>query len=188
MKNEMGTLINKIGQLAVVIVGFFASAMFLLQQAAYGGASTVRIAATFLIALGLAVRYWWVILLLEWPFRIARTALLLLVWSLMPLSALVLPNDQAWITTLAALCATGSVTEFYNLATQQWKVNSQPLTRLLRQDHLVGGILALAAAVVLWCLGAGLPQQLTGWVMVLAFGDWIRLIQMIASHRRLLHD
>ena len=187
MKADPDVLVNKVGQLVVVLIGFFTTGLILLLQAIHGMVPTGHLAVTFFIALGLTVRYWWAILLVEWPFRLIRTALLLSIWSAMPLAAALSQVDRAWVLMLAVLCGMGAVTEFYNLATQQWKVGSQVLARALRRDHLIGGVAALAAAIVLLGLSMWLPQSLTGWVTFLALVDWARLIQMVASHRRLLH-
>ena len=187
MKADTDVLVNKVGQLVVVLIGFFTTGLILLLQVIHGTVPAGHLAVTFFIALGLTVRYWWVILLLEWPFRLIRTVLLLSAWSTMLLVAAMSQVDRTWVLMLAVLCGIGAATEFYNLATQQWKVGSQVLARALRWDHLVGGVAALAAAVVLVGLSAWLPQSLTGWVTFLALGDWARLIQMVASHRRLLH-
>ena len=179
--------LHKAGQLAVVVVGFFSAVLLLLLQAVRGTASGGRLGVMWLMALGLAVRYWWVILLLEWPFRIARVVLLLLAWSVVAAAAAMTDLDRAWVLLLAALGGIGAATEFYNLRTQQWRVGSEALSRTLRRDHVVGGITALAASGALVGLGIWLPTPLTGWVMCLVVADWVRLMAMVASHRRLLH-
>ena len=53
----------------VVIVGFVATVQLLVGQSATGNAPWLRLIVTFILVLGVAVRYWWVILLLPWPAR-----------------------------------------------------------------------------------------------------------------------
>lgn len=187
MAVEASALINKVGQLIVVTVGFFATTCILLWQAVYNDVSVGRLAVTFLAALGLALRYWWVILLLEWPFRLIRTMLLLLIWSLMGVAASTAQTDHAWVLALAALCGIGAVTEFYNLATKQWKVEFPSLARALKRDHVAGGITALFAAILLAGLSAWSPRYRTLWIMALVLGDWARMIWLVTSYRKLLH-
>ena len=120
--SENYALVNKVGQLTVVIVGFFSTVLILLLQAIGGTVHVGRLAVTFLFALGLAIRYWWVILLLEWPFRIARMALLLLAWSMVAVAAAAVHVDRTWVFILSASGGIGAATEFYNLSTRQWKI------------------------------------------------------------------
>ena len=178
---------NKAAQRAVVAAGFVVSAGVLFFLAARGAAPAGRLALTFLIALGLAVRYRWVIRLLEWPPRILRTALLLAIWCVMPWAALAAGDERAWGALLALSCGIGAATEFYNLAAGQWRVKSERLSRALLRDHWSGGTAALVAAILLLASTGWPPGRITLLVAVLAIGDWARLVWMMARHRRILH-
>src|SRR5689334_18835111 len=67
--------LHKTAQLLVVIGGFYTGLALLPWNSWEDSQQTVRLAATALFIFGLTVRYWWVILLLDWPFRIFRVVL-----------------------------------------------------------------------------------------------------------------
>ena len=185
--NEPEPSLNKMAQMLVVVAGFFASVALLASRVEPAGwAEIARRGVTLALATGLAVRYWWVILLLDWPFRPARAALLLLAWSaLVAAAGAGLP--QAWAFSLAALSAVGALTEGYNAATRQWAVGPTALAESLRHDHRNGLVGAALGAASLVAAGVWLPTAwLVAFVGLMTLADWARLAEMIARHRRLL--
>jgi len=186
--NEPDPVLNKAAQLLVVVVGFFTAVALLASRGDLADWSdAARRAITLAFAIGLAVRYWWVILLLEWPFRLGRTALLLLAWSALAAVAAGTGHARPWAFALAALSAVGAATEAYNAATGQWRVRSPALAESLPRDHCNGLVAAALGAVALLGAGAWLPPApLTAAVGLMALADWGRLIEMIARHRRLM--
>ena len=186
--NRPDPTLNKAAQLLVVVAGFFTAVALLATRGDLAGwPDAARRAITLAVAIGLAVRYWWVILLLEWPFRPVRTALLLLAWSALSAVAVGAAHARPWAFSLAALSAVGAATEAYNAATGQWRVGSSALAESLRRDHRNGLVAAALGAVALLGAGAWLPSaSLTAAVGLMAVADWGRLIEMIARHRRLM--
>ena len=186
--NEPDPALNKGAQPLVVVAGFFTAVALLASRGDPAGWSdAARRAITLAFAIGLAVRYWWVILLLEWPFRPARTALLLLAWSALAAVAAEAGQARPWAFALAALSAVGAATEAYNAATRQWAVGPPALAESLRRDHRNGLAAAALGAVALLGAGAWLPPvPLSAAVGLMALADWGRLVEMIARHRRLM--
>jgi len=179
--------LNKIGQLLVVIAGFFAS-----QTVLWGGgaitADLSRALITSLFLIALTVRYWWVILMLEWPFRLIRTALLLLVWGAVIATAGLVHQFDQWLVALTRILLLGAMTEVYNTATMQWRIAGAPRrTAEFRRDHGVGIASAtLAALVLLACRWLHLTAPIVTVVVgILVAADWARLTEMILRHERL---
>ena len=192
---EHARLIHRIGQLTFVLTAFLLSIIVLILPGARGvGASQTAAVVEALFLTALVVRYWWVILLLDWPFTLARVALLIGVWlaalgSALAASALQSDDFRGWIATLAVVCALGALTESYNYVHRQWEAHSAALTASLKRDHIVGGVAAGIGALALIAAGYLLPGSwaiaAAGFVIAL---DWIRLIEMIGRHRRLLRE
>jgi hypothetical protein len=177
--------LDKLGQLVVVIAGFFATMQLLLVTAAGGSVPPARVLLTVAVTVACAVRYWWVILLLPWPFRVVRLALLLAAWSTLPVVALAMPDPQRWVLALAALSTIGCLTEVYNGLTKQWRIGSEATSRSLRRDHVAGAAAAAAAAAILVSAGLMLrPVALDRLVLVMVVADWSRLATMIRRHQR----
>ncbi|MDP9202607.1 MAG: hypothetical protein M3P26_11840 [Gemmatimonadota bacterium] len=170
----------------VVVVGFFATVQSLIVQASNGTAPAAREAVTLALALGFAVRYWWVILLLQWPARWFRTLLLLLAWSALPVVAMMATNAVRWALALAALSAVGCMTEVYNGITRQWLVGSEAMARSLKTDHVSGAVSAGGAAVCLVLVAFFRPVWLDLLIPSMVFADWARLILMIRRHQRFI--
>jgi hypothetical protein len=183
--------VNKTGQLFVVIAGFFAGQTALwigCSGSATSAADLPRTVVTAVFLLSLAVRYWWVILMLEWPFRVGRTVLLLLVWSAAIEVATLSRNSEHWLLALAAVAMLGTVTEAYNTATKQWMVaGPRWRTEQFLRDHHAGIAAAFMGTAVLlaaWAIGVP-PRDATIGVGVLVAADWVRLIEMVGRHSRL---
>jgi hypothetical protein len=170
----------------VVVVGFFATVELLIVQAIAGTAPLLREAVTLALALGLAVRYWWVILLLPWPARWPRLVLLLLAWTALQAVVMTSPNPIRWAFALAALSAIGCMTEIYNGLTGQWRVGSEAVARSLKGDHIVGAWAAGGAAAVLLLAALFLPLWLDLAIPLLVATDWGRLIVMIRRHQHFI--
>jgi hypothetical protein len=179
--------LNKHGQLLVIVVGYFATLLFLIAQAANGSVTPVRALLTLLVALACAVRYWWVVLLLPWPFHWFRLLLILSAWSLLPVIAISATDARRWAFALATLSAIGCLTEIFNGLTGQWRVGSPTMTASLKRDHVFGAATAVAAAGILFAAGAiAVPPIIDRVVVVLVIADWGRLVWMIRRHQRLL--
>jgi hypothetical protein len=182
-------LLNKSAQLMVVVAGFFTGLALLPWNAGEGLESTLRQAATVLFMLGLALRYWWVILLLDWPWRVIRSVLLLAVWAGVVAVAAHSRDSREWTLALMAVAWTGALTEAYNLATRQWRRDKAALTATLFRDHVVGMAAAAAGGAAL--LGIAFLVELR-WQPVLVFVfvllDWARLVEMIRRHQRLFDE
>jgi len=186
---ELDPKLNKIAQLVVTIAGFFTTVLILLQESEIGGDVRLRAVLTLALAIGLAIRYWWVILLLDWPFRIWRTTLLLLIWCALALAAANAEDARTWAQTLAALSAFGAITEAYNTLTGQWRCGSEAFAQSLRRDHIAGGGAAGAACLTLVAASLWLePKSLSILVGGMIVADWWRLIEMINRHRRTLEE
>jgi len=170
----------------IVIVGFFVTVQLLIFQASDGAAPLARDAITLILALGCAVRYWWVILLLPWPARWFRMVLLLLAWSALPAVAISTGNPVQWALAIAALSAIGCITEIYNGITRQWLVGSEEMARSLKSDHVTGAVSAGAAALVLLFIAFVRPAWVDILVPLLVLADWARLIVMIRRHQRFI--
>jgi hypothetical protein len=170
----------------IVVVGFFASVQLLLVQAAQGNAPLAREAVTLALAIGCAVRYWWVILLLPWPARWFRTVLLLLAWSALPAAATMATSPVRWALALAALSAIGCITEVYNGLTEQWRVGSEEVARSLKADHVVGAVSTGGAAAVILLVAFLRPWWLDVLIPLMVLADWVRLIMMIHRHQRFI--
>jgi hypothetical protein len=174
--------LNKQGQLAVVVIGFFSAVQILAVQTTLGE-SAPRAALTLVIAVALAVRYWWAILLLPWPFHWFRLVLLLLAWVLPSFSAHLVADAWRWILSLAALSAVGCLTEVFGWSTEQWKVGSREMTRALKREHVSGAIGAGLVAVTLFVAGSIWTSPALEWVVLtLAVVDWIRLVLTIRRY------
>lgn len=183
----MNERLDKLGQLVVIIAGFFATMQLLLVTAAGGLVPPLRMLVTVAATLACAVRYWWVILLLPWPFRVVRLTLLLAAWSALPVVALAMPDPRRWAFALAALSTLGCLTEVYNGLTRQWQIGAEAMSRSLQRDHVAGAAAAAIAAIVLVWAGAALGAvALDRLVLAIVVADWCRLAMMIRRHRRLL--
>jgi hypothetical protein len=170
----------------VVVVGFFATVQLLIIQANSGPAPPARDAITLVLALGCAVRYWWVIPLLPWPARWFRMVLLLLAWSALSAVAITAANPVRWAVAIAELSAIGCITEIYNGATKQWLVGSDEMARSLKADHVAGALSAGAAAVLVLLVASFWPASLDFVVALMVVADWARLIMMIRRHQRFI--
>jgi hypothetical protein len=143
--------------------------------------------ATVLFILGLAVRYWWVILLLDWPFRVPRVTLLLVVWGGVVFAASRARENREWVLALASVAWAGAITEAYNLATRQWRHSNTALMASLHRDHIIGVVAAVAGGAGL----VGIAIFAESWlqpslVLILVLMDQARLVEMIRRHQRLL--
>jgi len=182
----MNTTLEKVAQLMVVVCGFFATVLVAIAMGATRMVSPARTAIVLALALALAVRYWWVILLLAWPTRWPRMVLLVLAWTAVSIIAATAVDPHRWALALAALSVIGCATEVYNGVTRQWLIGSEVMTRSLRRDHVIGAISAGVAAVVFVAAGALVPAELDVVVAVLVVADWVRLIAMIHRHQHFL--
>lgn len=182
----MNAALNKNGQLMVVIVGFFATVQLLAIQTGAQTAPLMREGVTLILASGCAVRYWWVILLLPWPIRWFRIALLLLAWCMLPAAAANVSDPVRWAFALAALSAIGCATEVYNAITRQWAVGAERMARSLKVDHLTGAASAGGAAICLLLVALLKPDWVDVLIPLMVFADWTRLILMIRRHERLI--
>jgi hypothetical protein len=170
----------------IVVVGFFAAVQVLVVQSISGPAPVVRELVTLALAIGLAVRYWWVILLLSWPARWLRMALLLLAWAMLPAVAMTATNPVRWALALAVLSGIGCITEIYNCVTKQWMVGSERMQRSLRSDHITGAVSAAVATLGLLLVLSFLPLWLELLIPLMVLADWVRLILMIQRHQRFI--
>jgi len=182
----VNTTLEKVAQLMIVVSGFFATVLVAIAMGATGMVSPARTAIVLTLALGLAVRYWWVILLLAWPTRWPRMVLLLLAWTAVALIAATAVDPHRWALALAALSVIGCATEVYNGVTRQWLVGSEAMTRSLRRDHVIGAVSAGVAAIIFAAAGALIPAELDVVVAVLVVVDWARLVAMIHRHQHFL--
>jgi hypothetical protein len=178
--------LNKQAQLMIVVVGFFATVQLLIFQTSDGAAPLARDAIALALALGCAVRYWWVILLLPWPARWFRMVLLLLAWTALPAVAITTGNPARWALAIAALSAIGCITEIYNGITKQWLVGSEEMARSLKRDHIAGAASAGAATVLLVLVAVLRPVWVDFAVPLMVLADWARLIAMIRRHQRFI--
>jgi hypothetical protein len=179
--------LNKYGQLLIIIVGYFATLLVLILQTTNGTVLPVRAVLSLLVALACAVRYWWVILLLPWPFHWLRLVLILSAWSLLPVVAVTETDARRWVLALALLSAIGCATEIFNGVTGQWRVGSPSMTASLKRDHISGAVTAAVAAGTLFAAGlVATPSVIDRLVVALILADWIRLVWMIRRHQRLL--
>jgi hypothetical protein len=178
--------LNKQGQLMIVVVGFFATVLLLAMRAGDGMTPVSRAVVTLAVAVGCAVRYWWVILLLPWPARWFRMVALLLAWSALPIVAVMSPNVVRWALALAALLAVGSITEAYNWHTRQWMVGCEEASRSLEVDHLTGAAAAAGGTALLLLVVFYRPQWLEFVIPLMVVADWVRLVVMIRRHQRFI--
>jgi hypothetical protein len=186
MKSEF---LHRAAQLLVVIGGFYTGLALLPWNTCNGWEQAVRLVATALFILGLTVRYWWVILLLDWPFRVIRVVLLLAVWTEVVIAARCVAESRVWVLALASVSWTGALTEAYNLAQRQWRHHQAALTATLFRDHVVGAIAACAGGAGLLGIAILAETALQPWlVLVLVLLDWGRLVEMICRHQRLLRS
>jgi hypothetical protein len=170
----------------VVIGGFFTALALLPWSTGNTWDGAARLLAMVLLSVSLALRYWWVILLLDWPFRVARVFLLLAVWAEVVLAAARCGDSPGWVLALMAVSWTGAATEAYNLATGQWRHDHAPLARSLLRDHIVGLASAVLGGVALLCIACFAEPPWHPWlVLVLVVLDWGRLVEMIHRHQRL---
>ena len=178
--------LNKTGQLIVIAAGFFATVALLFIRAS-GDFFTAKPILTFFIALACLVRYWWVVLLLEWPFRIVRCCLLVLVWCALSFAAANVGDENRWIIGLIGLTSIGALTEIYNFCTGQWKTGPEVLTHSLKRAHIQGAASAVLVTVILIvCARSPLRELSTAIVGSFTVADWLRLVLMIRRHRGLL--
>jgi hypothetical protein len=178
---------HKLGQLGAVLGGFYTGLALLPWDT--GGELEVggRVWSTALFILGLAIRYWWVVLLLDWPFRVPRVTLLLVVWGGVVHAASRTRDGRGWALALAGVALAGAITEAYNLATGQWRRGNAELTASLHRDHVVGVISAVAGGAGLLGIAAfAEPWLQPPLVLILILMDWARLVEMIRRHQRLL--
>jgi hypothetical protein len=181
--------LDKHGQLAVVVVGFFATVQLTATGSGVDAASSARLALTLALALALAVRYWWVVLLLPWPFHWFRLVLILLAWSTLPFTATRTTDARHWVLALAMLSAVGFVTEVFNGLTGQWRIGSEAMMRSLKRDHVTGAAAsALVAAILVPVSKRFTSPALERLVLVMVVADWARLVVMIRRHQRLLAE
>jgi hypothetical protein len=181
--------LHRAAQLVVVIGGFYTGVSLLPWSTCDGWERALRLATTALFILGLAVRYWWVILLLDWPFRVIRVALLLAVWMEVAIAACCVAESRAWVLALASVSWTGALTEAYNLASRQWQHPKAPLAATLFRDHVVGACAACAGGTGLIGIAIFAETELQPWlVLVLVLLDWLRLIEMVRRHQRLIQS
>jgi len=173
-------------QLTVVVVGFFTTLQLLIVQEWTRPVILGRVVVTLAFSLACAIRYWWVILLLAWPARWFRTLLLLLAWSALPVTAVMVGNVVRWGLALAVLSAVGCITEIYNFITRQWSVGSAEVSASLKSVHVIGAAAAGGAAVILAGAIVFLPSWLDVIIPVLVIVDFARLIMMIQRHQRLI--
>ncbi len=182
----MNDELNKHGQLMVVVVGFFATLYLLIAQVTTGNASPLRAGVIFALALACAVRYWWVILLLPWPFRLGRSVLLLLAWSALPIIAATAGQTFRWGVSVAAFSAIGFLTEIYNSVLQQWMTGSDEMKASLKRDHTVGAASAATASFAILVVAFVQPLWLDVLILAMVLADWARLIEMVRRHQRLI--
>jgi hypothetical protein len=181
----MDESVNKGGQLTVVALGFFVTVAFLIMEVGSGALST-RILLTLIVALAFAVRYWWAVLVLPWPFQWFRLVLMLFAWTLLPLVASSVGNSQHWVLVLAALSAVGFVTEVFGWVSEQWRVGSPEMTRSLKRQHAVGAAAAGVAAIILLTSARVWTSPALEWlVLAIAAADWVRLVVMIRRYERM---
>jgi hypothetical protein len=183
---ESLALLNKGGQLSVVLLGFFCSSLGLMRG--FSGAQSVgEFLVSLLFLIGLAVRYWWVILLLPWPFSIARSSLLLLQWAAALSLVQTFPSPRRWLLSLASVAFVGFLTEVYNDRDGQWRVKNTALAASLRRDHRIGIGAALTGSLAIAAASLYLPDRfLIVFAAVMTMGDWVRLTEMVGRHRRLM--
>jgi hypothetical protein len=170
--------LNKAGQLIIIVVGFFVTVAFLIM-----GTPNARTVLTLIVALAFAVRYWWAVLVLPWPFQWFRLVLILLAWTVLPFVASSMDNVQRWVLELAALSAVGFVSEVFGLLSEQWRVGSPEMTRSLRREHISGAAAAGIAAIVLLIAAQVWTSPALEWlVLAMAVADWARLVLMIQRY------
>ena len=179
---ERATL-TRIGYLTVVIAGFVAAISMSAGHLASGSWTAI---ITVAFALGMAVRYWWVILLLAWPFAIPRVALLLAMWAGLDVVAANTGDERAWAWSLAMVFLIGTATELYNYATRQWVVTAPAFQRSLRSDHVRGAASAAIATAAMVAVLVTSPRYAPAFAAGLAAIDWVRLAEMVRRHRRFL--
>jgi len=171
----------------VIVVGFFTTIQLLLVTTAGASVPPARVLLTVAVALACAVRYWWVILLLPWPFRWFRLVLILSAWCALPLVATAMPDARRWVFALALLSGIGCATEVYNGIAGQWRIGSEAMSRSLKWDHVSGAAIAAGATVILVSAGLALgPPALDRLLLVMVLADWSRLVMMIRRHQRFL--
>ena len=181
--------LHRAAQLLVVIGGFYTGLAMLPWNTCEDWQQAIRLTATALFILGLTVRYWWVILLLDWPFRVIRVTLLLAVWLEVVIAADCVGRSEAWVLALASVSWTGALTEAYNLATRQWRHRQATLAATLFRDHVVGVVAACAGGAGLLGIALLAPTDLQPWlVLLLVLLDWARLVEMICRHQSLLRE
>ena len=181
--------LHKLAQLMVVVGGFYTGLAVLPWDVGGDLEGCLRLIGTVLFILGLAVRYWWVILLLDWPFRVPRVTLLLVMWGGVVFAASRAREDRDWVLALAAVAWAGALTEAYNLATGQWRHGNTALAASLYRDHIIGVVAAVAGGAGL--LGIAIlaePWLQPSLVLILVLFDEARLVEMIRRHQRLLND
>jgi hypothetical protein len=188
VRRAFDSSLEKVAQLLVVVAGFFVTVQLAIVATVAGAAPPWREGVVLLLALALAIRYWWVILLLAWPTRWPRILLLLLAWAAPPVIAVTAGNAARWAIAIAALSIVGCATEIYNGVTRQWVVGSEEMTRSLRGDHVSGAISTAVAAALLVIVAALRPAWLDVLIPVMVLADWVRLIVMIERHQRFLTE
>jgi hypothetical protein len=178
---------NRQGQLLIVATGSIATLAILGARMLSGAAPPLRATVTFTLTAACALRYWWVIGLLPWPFRWTRLLLIVAAWVALPVIALSTNDAHRWVFALVALSAIGAATEVFNGVTGQWRVGSEAMTESLKRDHASGAVAGAASAAIL--IGAGMvltPTTVDRLVLAMVIADCARLTFMIRRHRSFL--
>ena len=169
--------------IVVVIVGLVAAVAISLANLQ---SSALTAIITIAFALGLAVRYWWVIRILPWPSAVPRVTLLVAMWAAVVMVALNAGDPHAWAWSFVAVFWIGGVTEIYNFNTRQWAVGSAAFERSLRADHVNGARSTLFATVATAVMIVIARQYVPVFLAALVLVDWLRLAEMVRRHRRFL--
>jgi hypothetical protein len=146
-----------------------------------------RAAASLSFALSLLLRFLWVIGLLRWQFNVIRGLLLALLWACLAWACWRLADPLTWIRSIACMGLCGSLTEAYNLVTEQWSLDDSPLlSGRLKRDHIQGMISSGLTGIFILSLPLWLSTGSIDWLLaILSLIEWCRLAEMISCHRRL---
>lgn len=169
--------------IGVVVIGLVAAVAISLVHL-QSSATTAVITIAF--ALGLAVRYWWVIRLLPWPSTVPRVGLLVAMWAGVVVIALNAGDHHAWAWSFVVVFCIGGITEIYNYSTRQWAVGSAEFERSLRADHVRGATSTLFATVATAMMIVMARQYVPAFLAALVLIDWLRLAEMVSRHLRFL--
>jgi hypothetical protein len=181
MTAESSTL--KRAYLSLVLTATVAAVVL---SAAHAPPAHGRAAATILLALELAIRFRYVIALLEWPPSPMRIVLLAGFWVGLVNMARQADDAAAWTVAAAMLFSVGVAIEVHNLVTRQWALGSPAFQRSLRNDILRGIAAATFATIAVLLVGREAPQWAAPFVGLLVAADALRLTEMVMRHRRLL--